>query len=344
MILFLWALALLPSGLFAKMPLPTIQPKLCNAQASSQAKGLLSYLGSQYGNHVLAGQTNLGDANWILEQTGKKPALVGFDMMDYSPSRVARGATCTDIEQALVWGKAGGIVQFQWHWNAPDDLIDTEGKEWWRGFYTNASHFDLAAAMADKDSKEFKHLLRDMDAIALKLKILQDAGIPVLWRPLHEAEGGWFWWGAKGAGPCKELYRLLYDRLTNFHGLNNLIWVWVSSTNPTALDWYPGDDVVDVIGADIYAPKGDHGPLAKEFKTLVSLFKGTKMVALTENGAIPDPEQLKAQKAGWAWFMTWGGNFARDGIQNSKPALQATYHSPYVVTQEQLPLVMECPR
>ena len=88
----------------------------CNAKASSQAKSLMCYLSSQYGKHILAGQTTLSDANWILEQTGKKPAMAGFDMMDYSPSRVARGATCTDVDQALVWGKAGGIVQFQWHY------------------------------------------------------------------------------------------------------------------------------------------------------------------------------------------------------------------------------------
>ena len=73
-----------------------------------------------------------------------------------------------------------------------------------------------------------------------------------MWRPLHEAEGGWFWWGAEGAEPCKELYRLLYKKLTEEYKLDNLIWEWTGSTSPVAADWYPGDDVVDIIGYDKY--------------------------------------------------------------------------------------------
>ena len=64
-------------------------------------------------------------------------------------------------------------------------------------------------------------LIRDIDAIAEQLKRLQDAGVPVLWRPLHEASGGWFWWGNAGAEAYKELYVLLYDRLTNHHDRGN---------------------------------------------------------------------------------------------------------------------------
>ena len=83
---------------------------------------------------------------------------------------------------------------------------------------------------------------------------LQSAGVPVIWRPLHEAEGAWFWWGAKGPEPAKKLWGIVYDRLTNQHGLNNLIWLW----NSVKTEWYPGSETVDLVSADTYA-QGDHG-------------------------------------------------------------------------------------
>lgn len=88
----------------------------------------------------------------------------------------------------------------------------------------------------------------------MELLKLQKAGVPVLWRPLHEAEGKWFWWGAKGPEACKKLWALVYDRLTKHHKVNNLIWTW----NSVASDWYPGPSTVDVLSTDVYA-QGDHG-------------------------------------------------------------------------------------
>ena len=72
----------------------------------------------------------------------------------------------------------------------------------------------------------------------------------LLWRPLHEASGKWFWWGAKGAAPCKALWNLMYDRMVNHHGLTNLIWVW--NSDGADYEWYPGDDKVDILARDFY--------------------------------------------------------------------------------------------
>lgn len=102
--------------------------------------------------------------------------------------------------------------------------------------------------MDGEDKEGYDLLMADIDAIAEQLLILKEAKVPVLFRPLHEASGGWFWWGASGPEAYKELYRLLYDRLTNEYGLDNLIWVW----NGQDAEWYPGDEYVDIIGEDIY--------------------------------------------------------------------------------------------
>lgn len=217
--------------------------------------------------------------------------------------------------------------------NAPKDLIDQPGKEWWRGFYTEATTFDIEYAMSHPDSQDYQLLIRDMDAIAVQLKRLQQENIPVLWRPLHEAEGGWFWWGAKGPEPAKELYQLMYDRFTNFHGLDHLIWVW-NSENPA---WYPGDQYVDIISVDSYPGAGNYGPVSSRYENLKTLVNDHKIIALTENGPIPDPDLLQAYHADWSWFVTWSGEFLRDGIQNSTQHLTKVYNSPYVITLDELP-------
>jgi mannan endo-1,4-beta-mannosidase len=210
---------------------------------------LYTYLRSIYGKKILSGQQELSWSNWIAEQVGKTPALVAVDLMDYSPSRVERGTVGTAIEEAITHHNRGGIVSVLWHWNAPTGLYDTEENKWWSGFYTRATDFDVEAALSSTTNANYTLLIRDIDAIAVQLKRLQSAGVPVLFRPLHEAEGGWFWWGAKGAAPAKKLWALVYDRLTTYHKINNLIWVW----NSLLPEWYPGDATVDILSADVYA-------------------------------------------------------------------------------------------
>ncbi|GMK39178.1 hypothetical protein PCCS19_22320 [Paenibacillus sp. CCS19] len=304
-----------------------------NPNATTETKALMNYLVEQYGKSILSGQQTLEDAQWIKEQTGQYPAIMSTDMMDYSPSRVEHGATSSEVDKAIQWAQEGGIVSFVWHWNAPTGLYDTPGKEWWSGFYTDATSFDVQYALEHPKSKDYKLLLRDIDAIAVQLKRLQDAHVPVLWRPLHEAEGGWFWWGAKGPEPAKQLYRLMYDRFTNYHHLNNLIWIW-NSEKP---EWYPGDDVVDIASVDIYNEAGNYGPNIAKYDSLVNLVQDKKMVALPENGPIPDPAQLIAYSAHWLFFSTWTGDYIRDGQYNSSEHLRNVYSSDYVITRDELP-------
>ena len=220
-----------------------------NPAADANSVALYNYLKSIYGKKILSGQQELSWANWIGEQTGKIPALVSVDLMDYSPSRVERGTVGTAVEEAIEHHNRGGIVSVLWHWNAPVGLYDTEEQRWWSGFYTAATDFDVEAALSDTTNANYTLLIRDIDAIAVELKKLEDAGVPVLWRPLHEAEGKWFWWGAKGPEPAKKLWDIMYERLVNHHKINNLLWVW----NSVAADWYPGDATIDIVSVDVYA-------------------------------------------------------------------------------------------
>lgn len=295
------------------MPIRTqydVKPVLINQRATQQAKKIMEYLSNIYGNKTLTGQ-QIGvvaqpELEVIKAVTGKYPAVYGFDMMDYSPSRVERGASCQDVEEAIKWWNDGGIVTFCWHWNAPVGLIDeSPERSWDRGFYTEATTFSISKAMADQDGQLFKLLVRDIDAIAEQLKRLQTADVPVLWRPLHEASGGWFWWGAEGPEPCIKLWQYMYRRLTDYHGLNHLIWVW----NGQHRDWYPGDQYVDIIGEDIYAPKRDYSSQLERFEQALSYTSTPKLIALTENGVVPSLEAMENDQAMWLWQCTWYGDF-----------------------------------
>ena len=181
--------------------------KLADRHATPAACALLHELVEQYGAKTFSGQYRQEDCAYVREHTGQTPAIIGGDFMDYSPSRVAFNPAPKDLTERMIQSaKAGQIVTMSWHWNAPKDLLDTvktndKGEEtdlrWWKGFNTNATTFDVEKALADSDSDDYRALLRDIDAIAVQLQKFADADIPVLWRPLHEADGGWFWWGAK---------------------------------------------------------------------------------------------------------------------------------------------------
>ncbi len=318
----------------ASAPLPARPPKqLTDAQATSSTRSLFSYLVDVYGSKVLSSQQD--DMDYILAQTGKEPAIAGWDLMDYSPSRVENGTNpWGKSEEYIAWSKkdaGNGLITLTWHWNAPTDLINQPpDKLWWSGFYTRATTFDLAAVLADKQGERYQLLLRDMDAIAVELKKFQAADVPVLWRPLHEAPGGWFWWGAKGAGPFRELWRIMHDRYTNHHGLHNLIWVYTGTADPA---WYPGDDVVDVAGLDIYTDPSAN--LSGDWAAMQNLLGGRKLVALTETGNLPDPDKVRGYATWWSWFMVWTGN---DYIKKQPlDFLKAVYNDRDVITRDELP-------
>jgi len=314
---------------------------LINPNASEEASVIYQFLGDYYGHRIIAGQqsTNGGDTefNFLENKTGKIPAIKGFDLIDYSPSRVEHGTTSQQSELSIDWWGKGGVVAQMWHWNAPSGLLDTDDAPWWSGFYTYATTFDLSVAMNDDASDEYQLIIRDIDVIAEELKKASDTKTPLLWRPLHEAEGGWFWWGAKGPAPCVWLWRLMYDRLTNHHGLNNLIWVWTGTNSDKAMDWYPGDDYVDIIGADIYLNDQNYSPSFSVFDEMVGKHHGNRIITMSENGTIPDPDALDAQRARWSWFNTWSGDFIMDGVKNDLNHINAVYNHEYVITFDELP-------
>lgn len=300
--------------------------------SSKEARALLNYFASIYGKKVIAGQhdgwrfTNglSEELNYITNTTGKLPALLEMDVSGYTAPNHDRHHRL--MRHALDWAQDHhGIVGFCWHWRAP--MAEP-------AFYTKETHFDITRAVAP-GTPEYEATERDLDTIASELQILCDAQVPVLWRPLHEANGRWFWWGAGGPEPFKKLWRMEFENFTVKHHLNNLIWVFSPGAETDLADWYPGDAYVDIIGQDHYPLDGNHNSAKDVFDELTKMTRGQKLIALGENGPIPDPSLMTKDLAGWLYFTTWSGSILFD--KTTPEQLSDYYNNPRVVSLADLP-------
>ncbi len=326
---------------------------LCNPNATEETQRLYNFLCDSYGKYIISGQyasDNKGlEAREFMEiekNFGDYPAIMGLDLIEASPSRVANGSgPGMFMQNAKDWVlNQGGILTVCWHWNAPEPYLGANGGAWWQGFYSEYTSFNLAAALDGSDPEGYDYLIRDIDAIAEYLKELDDYHVPVLWRPLHEGGGDpkwnnpWFWWGSSGAEAYKELWNLMYDRLTNYHKINNLIWVW----NGQNVNYYPGDDVVDIMGYDVYAEAGDYSSKKDYFDYVKSATDTNKIIALTENGTMFDPEAAMNDGTRWSYFATWNGEFILKDLQmpgeyTSMDMWEKIYTNDRVLTLSELP-------
>lgn len=340
---------------------PTRQ--LSNKNASDSTKRLYNYLCDQYGKHIISGQQeycgqhnynlyadpnnyikdNEQEFEYLMDKTGKMCALRGIDFLNYRSNPLYDDNAA---ERTIQWvNEYGGIAAIVWHWSVPSEEGSTDCNFYVESASANYTTFSISKAL-EEGTWEHEVLLADIEEIARQLKKLKDADVPVLWRPLHEAEGGWFWWGAEGAEPCKELYRLLYDKLTNEYGLDNLIWVWTGYSYQSSADWYPGDDVVDIIGYDKYNAvdgKPNLSSISSTFYSLVKSTDGQKMVAMSENDSIPSLENLTKDKAGWLYFCPWYMNYLTSEQNNPVENLVEIYNSEYCITLDELPDLKKYP-
>lgn len=321
-----------------------VSAKLSNENATDNAKRLMSYLCDMYGEYIISGQyCETGMNGWenmrIAEKNGGKyPAILGLDMGYYSQTGKDHDVAISTTQQAIAYWEKGGIVTLCWHWLTPEKYIDGT---WYSSFRPEHTNINVTKILNGEDEEGYRLIMKDIDNIAQELLKMQEAGVPILWRPLHEASGGWFWWGAEGAETYKQLYILLYDTLTNEYGLNNLIWVW----NGQDTEWYPGDEYVDIIGMDIYAGEHVYTSQVNTFLETHSATPTNKMVVLSENGTLIDPDLAVRDRAMWGFFCTWSGEFVvTDGLKieyseqyTDVEMLTKVYNSEYVITRDELP-------
>ena len=149
-----------------------------------------------------------------------------------------------------------------------------------------------------------------------------------MWRPFHESEGDWFWWGRKGPAVAAKLFRLQYDYFVNHCHLNNLLWVW----NCPLKEGYPGDDVVDILSCDLYMEKGTKTDYREAYDKLRAVTMAKKPLALAEIGILPDMELLAESHVPWCYYMVWSKGFVLTEKFNSHEALRKVYGSGHAIT------------
>ncbi len=322
---------------------------ISNENAGEAAQELMNLISGCYGKYIITGQyaadSDNSELDLIYRTTGKYPVI------RFSNLTVPRGSyddSHKDIEACADWYRNGGIPCVSWYWNSPSEKSS---------FRTDETDFSLTDAMTELDiamlsqeeirglygegniSGECYSIILDIDSMAGQLTSLKNKGIPVLWRPLPEGSGDWYWWGASGEDAYKWLWNLLYTRLTGYFELDNLIWIWNGQSKGTLVD----ESTFDIAAVDIYHNgEKDYGSTYYENFAAVQKFAGSKKpIALSECGSVPDIDSAYRDNALWSFFGLWFGEYIEDengGYSEkytSRDRLIKTYNSEGALTLDE---------
>ena len=293
-----------------------VKYKLSNPASTKNTKAVYRFLCENFGKKIITGQqesTWRGSSDYemdiVRKETGKTPAMRG---LDYS-SNDFKGVNA----RAKAWWDKGGLVSICWHVGIYD------------GGYREAQNdrpdFDL---LLDETTPEHQRMIRKWDEAARALAELRDAGVVVLWRPFHELDGGWFWWGKGGPDKFKKLWRMMYKRYTEEFHLDNLIWVYGYS-GEIRPGWYVGDEYCDIIGSDTY----DGTTHRKGWQALLQVGAKNKPFTFHECGRLPSIQDFERDGCMWSWFMVWHTTWAD---ANKGANLRELYNSDKVLTLEDI--------
>lgn len=316
-----------------------------------EARGVLNYLESIYGKKTLIGQNKTGEAKKAFEASGKWPALVSVDLSGWSKTKwddtYRRNLQHAVDAQKAWWKDRGGLVSFEWHWANPmgtgGDFQHTQPKKEER---------PDVGRMVTPGTAEHTAAMEDLKRHADYLQQLSDARVPVLWRPLHEIEGGWFWWtDVETPENTAKLWRMMFDYLVKERKLHNLIWVYSGALKAGDKEkdveaiayrqrFYPGSNYVDIAGIDIYVNKwfgwADYRESAypKAYEIMTRVAPG-KMLALCECQGLPNPDLIAKDGPRWLYCLPW---YVGDKPDWNPPEwVKQVYPHEQLVTLDELP-------
>jgi len=280
-------------------------------------QSLTALLQAEEGRRILLAQQetpNTGfsdrEIEWIQAVTGELPAIRGLDFIhdDYE------GVT----DRAKRWNDLGGIVTICWHTGIEGNSYPAskdENPDWDKLFTPGTEENGL--------------LLSRWDRAAAALEKLQEADIPVLWRPFHEFDGQWFWWGKAGGEAFRTLWRMMHDYFEKDRGLRNLIWV-LGYSGEVKDGWEVDPALFDAVGSDTYSRETVH---PEAYRRLKQLYPG-KLLAFHECGLIPPPDAFFSEGCPWSWIMPWHSGF----LMNNHPArIAEAYRDERMIPLSRLP-------
>ena len=282
--------------------------------ASPEARMLLKYLQEQFGHKILSAQHGgPTQYEYVHQVTGKYAAMWGTDLIDSRRNDRL-------VSDVVGWWEKGVIPSIMWHWGAP-----TKGE----GYEQSKMTIDVNRCF-EPGTPENVAMWADLKRIADDLTKLRDAHVPVVWRPMHEGSGGWFWYDKSGGEAFKRLWITMFDYFSKERGLNNLLWVLGQDGCPDAA-YNPGSDYYDIIGTDTYDGKKESH--LRMFEACQEVDGHGKPICFHECGTPPDPEACRKDGAMWSWFMVWYSH-----VSTVDPAyLKTVYESDLVITLDELP-------
>lgn len=301
--------------------------ELANENAAESAKELMNFLTESYGEYILTGQYVSDESNseldLIYRTTGKYP-VIRFAALGNAGDSFDSNYSL--IDAVAEWHRNGGISGLMWHWESPGNQPSV---------YSAETDFDLSKAVTDTDvammtqeeirglygegklSEECYGIILDIDNMAGQLMSLKNKGIPILWRPLHEGSGDWYWWGASGSDAYKWLWELVYTRMTDYFGLDNLIWIWNGQSADTLVD----KGTFDIAAVDVYTSEEQQfGSRYEQFAAMQKIVGTDKLIALSECCCVPDVDAAFRDKSVWSFFGLWYGSYleTEDGAYSDK--------------------------
>lgn len=304
-------------------------------EASPEAITLLSLLYSIKGKGILSGQHEYLEApntysTYIYNLTGVYPSIKGveFGAISGQTDSTAASQRQNVVNACISYANSGGIITATYHMPYPGMSYD------WANVQRATTPEEFGQIITPGNSL-YDAFITEIDKVAEYLKQLRDNNIPVLWRPFHEMNGGWFWWGQKTNFTA--LWEIMFSRYTYYHGLNNLLWVWSANANnqwaPNPESYYVGIDRCDILGMDIY----DNDFNVNYYETLRSIANG-KPFAITENGELPSMFKLRTRQPEYAWFLTWGNYLTNNKPNtstryNTDATIQAVYADPFCLNR-----------
>jgi mannan endo-1,4-beta-mannosidase len=321
-----------------------VAPITANPNGSANANAVLDYLMSlpnRADDRIIAGQfAGTGDDASIaaLESIyGDTGHWLGLLSADYIWSE---GDFTRVNSLAKSYWNDGGLVTLSYH--MPN--------VWTGGIYKDRTGIDIPAIIAP-GTPERERWLAELDFLAAALGDLQEAGVVVLWRPLHEMNGTWSWWGGKLPGQFQALWRDMFDYLTHKKGLDNLLWVFsTAGSQKGPLLRYPGPEYVDIVGVDVYSELESACTTHPAYTEMLTL---GKPVAFTEFGPGIGEENvepydwesligcIKSAHPETIYFMVWRGSFGLDN--DSHRGVDALLEDPWIVNRSEVSWRPEAP-
>lgn len=292
------------------------EKRLSNRKASTEAQALYGKLLQIHAaGKTLSGQMwapwGIDEIEYVHDVTGKYPVVRGHDL-------IHERSNAREVELMTDWYRRGGVPTLMWHWGAP-----THGE----GYEQSKMTIDVSRCL-EEGTPENNAMWADLKRVAKWLTQLKEAKVPVLWRPMHEFDGRWFWYGKGGGELFVSLWRTMYDFFTHECKLDNLIWVLPHSGLPDE-SYNPGREYYDLVGPDTYS-KEEQGKL---YHAISQMHGNDLPIPLHECGTLPDPDECKKNGTVWIWWMLWHTSYA---TEHDKEEMKRIYNHPDVITLDEM--------